>query len=46
VVALLKPLTGAGSQELESALRSELRGPLYRLRRDALEELALDDRPR
>jgi len=46
VVALLKPLGEADYLELESALRPELRTQLFRLRRDALEELALDDRAR
>ncbi len=46
VVALLKPLAEGDYLELESALRPELRGELHRLRRDALDELELDDRAR
>ena len=46
VVALLKPLDETGYLELEAALPPELRGQLYRLRRDALEELGLDSRTR
>ena len=44
VVALVKPLDEAGYLEVESRLRPELRAQLLRLRRDALDELALDDR--
>lgn len=46
VVALLKPLDETGYLELEAALGPELRGQLYRLRRDALDELELDRRSR
>lgn len=46
VVALLKPLAEAAYLELESALRPELRASLFRLRRDALDELRLDPRTR
>ena len=42
VVALLKPLGESEYLALESALPPELRGQLYRLRRDALDELELD----
>ena len=42
VVALLKALDEAGYLAAEAALRSELRPELARLRRDALDELALD----
>ncbi len=46
VVALLKGLDDAGYLAVESRLRPELRAQLLRLRRDALDELALDDRSR
>ena len=46
VVALLKPLDETAYLELEAALGSELRGQLYRLRRDALDELGLENRSR
>lgn len=41
-VALLKGLDEAGYLAVESRLRAELRDALLRLRRDALDELALD----
>ncbi len=44
VVALVKRLDEAGYLEVESRLRLELRAQLLHLRRDALDELALDDR--
>mgnify|MGYP003375018082 CR=1 FL=1 len=44
VVALLKALDESGYLAVESRLRPELRALLLRLRRDALDELALDDR--
>ncbi|MEK7316911.1 MAG: hypothetical protein AAB011_12075 [Candidatus Eisenbacteria bacterium] len=36
----------AGATAFARAMRPELRGQLHRLRRDALDELALDDRAR
>ena len=46
VVALLKGLDEASYLAIESGLRPELRAELLRLRRDALDELALDGGPR
>lgn len=46
VVALLKPLGEPEYVRLEATLPRELRGRLVELRRDALEELDFDARPR